>query len=66
VHQRLVSTVQNMVARWYIFRPKNPNLGTFWRALLAMEDFIIVYGPLVYFSEIWYIFVHMAYFVVIC
>jgi hypothetical protein len=21
------------VARWYIFKPKNPNLGKFWRAL---------------------------------
>jgi hypothetical protein len=20
------------VARWYIFKPKNPNLGKFWRA----------------------------------
>jgi hypothetical protein len=21
------------VARWFIFKPKNPNLGKFWRAL---------------------------------
>jgi hypothetical protein len=35
----------NRVARWYIYKPKNPNLCKFWRALeLKM---------LVYFMAIW-------------
>jgi hypothetical protein len=34
------------VARWFILRPKNPNLGIFWRAL--------VWKMLVYFTAVWY------------
>jgi hypothetical protein len=34
-------------ARWFIFKPKNPNLGKFWRAL--------DWKMLIYFTAIWYI-----------
>jgi hypothetical protein len=56
------------VARWFVFKPKIPILGKFWRVLqwkilayfmtiwfilLLLEMF---YGHLVYFVVIWYIF----------
>jgi hypothetical protein len=55
------------VARWYIFKPKNPHLGNFWRVLQwemvvyfmniwsILQSFVILYGHLVYFVKIWYI-----------
>jgi hypothetical protein len=36
---------ESRVARWFIFKPKNPNLGTFWRAL--------EWKMLVHFMTIW-------------
>jgi hypothetical protein len=36
------------------FQTKNPNLGKFLEGL-AMEDYGIFYGHLVYFTAIWYI-----------
>jgi hypothetical protein len=56
------------VARWFVFKPKNPNLGTFWRVLqwkvLAyfrtiwsiLRPLEIFYGRLVYYVVIWYFF----------
>jgi hypothetical protein len=42
--------VEVRVARRHFFQTKNTNLGKFWRVLqgLAMEDFGIFYGHLVY------------------
>jgi hypothetical protein len=37
----------NRVARWHFFKPKNPNLGKFWR--------VLQWKILVYFMAIWYI-----------
>jgi hypothetical protein len=53
-------------ARWYIFKPKNPNLGKFWRALqwimfVYFMAICLFYGHLVFllpfgiFTAIWYI-----------
>jgi hypothetical protein len=48
---------QFRVARWFVFKPKNPNLGKFWRALdwkiLWLHG--IFYGHLGYFITVWYI-----------
>jgi hypothetical protein len=38
------------------FRTKNPNLGKFWRVLLAMEDVGKFYGDLINFPAIWYMY----------
>jgi hypothetical protein len=42
------------VARWYIFKTKNPNLGKFRREL-GMEKVGKLYGYLEYITAIWYI-----------
>jgi hypothetical protein len=34
------------------FQTKNPNLGKFWRVLLAMKDVGIFYDHMVYFNAI--------------
>jgi hypothetical protein len=34
--------VLDRVARWYIFKAKNPDLGKFWKGL-AVEDVCILY-----------------------
>jgi hypothetical protein len=39
------------VARWFIFKPKIPNLGKYWRAI-GWEIFDIFYGHLEYFTHI--------------
>jgi hypothetical protein len=56
------------VARWFILKPKNPNLGKFWSALdwkmriyfMAIcnisPTFGIFYDHMVHFVFIWYIF----------
>jgi hypothetical protein len=56
-----------MDARWYIFKPKNPNLGKFWRVLQwkmliyfiatwsILQPFRIFYCRLVYFPPFWYV-----------
>jgi hypothetical protein len=56
------------VARWHIFKPKNPNLGKFWRVLqwkilvyfMTIWSYLrpvdIFCGHLVHFMVIWYIF----------
>jgi hypothetical protein len=45
--------VEYRVARWFVFKPKNPNLGKFWRALdLKM---FIYFNFMGYFMTIWYI-----------
>jgi hypothetical protein len=45
------------VARWFIFKPKHPNLGKFWRAseLKILVNFMaiaIFYSHFVYFTAI--------------
>jgi hypothetical protein len=56
------------VARWFVFKTKNPNLGQFWKSLEwkmllyfmiiwnILWPFGIMYGSLVQFVVIWYIF----------
>jgi hypothetical protein len=52
------------VARWYIFKPKNPNLGKLWREMLVyildilsiLRSFGIFNSHLVYVVVIWYMF----------
>jgi hypothetical protein len=59
--------VAGRVARWHIFKPKNPNLGKFWRVL---EWHMLIYsdvirnilrqfgkfcGHLIYYSPFWYV-----------
>jgi hypothetical protein len=44
-----ISGDETRVARWFIFRPKNRNLGKFG---LAMDDVGAFYGHLVYFTAI--------------
>jgi hypothetical protein len=39
------------VARWYIFKTKNPILGTFWMAF--DWKMLLVYVHLEYFTDIW-------------
>jgi hypothetical protein len=63
------------VARWFVFKPKNPNLGKFWRVLQwkilvyfvtnrsILRPLEIFYGHLVYFVVIWYIFPRFGIFV---
>jgi hypothetical protein len=56
----------NRVARWYIFKPKNPNLGKFWEGLGKCWYFVAVlsilrskgifYGHLVRLVGNWCIF----------
>jgi hypothetical protein len=58
----------NRVARWYIFKPKNPNSGKFWEGLGKCWYFLwpfclfygqkvfVFYGHLVRFVVNWYIF----------
>jgi hypothetical protein len=43
------------VARWYIFKPKNPNLGKFWRALEwnIIWSFGLFYGHWEKLKVIW-------------
>jgi hypothetical protein len=51
------------VARWFVFKPKNPNLGKYLRTLGRLEivdmyilrPFGIFYAHLGYFKNIWYI-----------
>jgi hypothetical protein len=40
------------VARWFVFKPKNPNLGKFWRALQRLENVDLFYAHLEYFTDI--------------
>jgi hypothetical protein len=40
------------VARWFVFKPKIPILGKFWRAL-DREMLIYFYGHLEYLTDIW-------------
>jgi hypothetical protein len=52
--------MQRKVARWYIFKTKNHNLGKSWRAtgckmLVYCGIFEILYGHFVYVTAIWYI-----------
>jgi hypothetical protein len=47
---------QALLKRWYIFKPKNPNLGKFWRAL--------EWERLVYSLAIWNILRPFGYLVV--
>jgi hypothetical protein len=54
------------VARWFVFKPKIPNLDKFWRVLQwkilvyfmtiwsILRPLEIFYGHLVYFSPFWY------------
>jgi hypothetical protein len=42
--------MSDRVARWYIFKPKNPNLGKFRRSKKKVAEF---YGQLVYYTAIW-------------
>jgi hypothetical protein len=49
-----LSTVSTRVARWYIFKPKNPDLGKFGR--------VLYWKMLVYYVGI----VHLAYYESIC
>jgi hypothetical protein len=44
--------VPGRVARWYIFRPKNPNLGKFWRDVKWKR---LVYYMATWNICIWYI-----------
>jgi hypothetical protein len=37
------------VARWFIFKPKNPNLGKFWRAF----DVKMLIHFMEYFKDNW-------------
>jgi hypothetical protein len=48
------------VARWFAFKPKNPNLGTFLRGLIVENVYIyilglfgIFYGDSGYFITVW-------------
>jgi hypothetical protein len=63
-------TLSGRVARWFVFKPKIPILGKLWRVLqlkilfrtiwfilLLLE---ILYGHLVNFVIIWYIFPHFG------
>jgi hypothetical protein len=45
------------VARWFVLKTKNPNLGKLWRALELKMLVPIVYGHLVYFT-----YGHLVYF----
>jgi hypothetical protein len=61
------------VARWFIFKPKIPNLDQFWRIWQwnILVYFIVVWyifrpfgifsGTLVYFVVIWYVFTVLIY-----
>jgi hypothetical protein len=49
-----VDKVVDRVARRHIFKPKNPNLGKFWR-VLQWKMLVYFNGHLVYFRAIWYI-----------
>jgi hypothetical protein len=53
----MTETLLSRVARWRIFRPKNPNLGKFWRDLqwkmYNLWPFGLLYSHLVYFTAIW-------------
>jgi hypothetical protein len=48
--------VGTRVARWHIFKPKNPNLGKSlqWK-MFILWPFGQLFGPLVYDVAIWYI-----------
>jgi hypothetical protein len=60
--------VLHRVARWFVFKPKIPILGKFWRVLqwnilvyfITISSILLLleifYGHLVYFVVIWYIF----------
>jgi hypothetical protein len=66
--QRSYNCIHTRVARWLVFKPKNPNLGKFWRILhwkmlvyfmdtwSILRSFVIFYGHLVKLVVIWYIF----------
>jgi hypothetical protein len=66
-HLMYVGPVQSRVAGWYIFKPKNPYLGKFWRTLnwkrlvyfMAILSILrpngLFYAHLVHFVVIWYI-----------
>jgi hypothetical protein len=47
-------TFRVRVARWYFFKPKNPNLGKFWTAL-ELESVSIFYAHLENNTANWYI-----------
>jgi hypothetical protein len=51
----LFNQVECRVARCYILKPQNPNLGKFWSALHTMKDVGKFYGPLFYCTAISYI-----------
>jgi hypothetical protein len=62
-----VITSSSGVARWFLFKPQNPNLGKFWRLLdwkilmyfmaiwNILQTFWIFYRHFGYFITIWYI-----------
>jgi glycosyltransferase involved in cell wall biosynthesis len=60
---RIFSTVvvTARVARWYIFKPKKPNLGKFlrvlqWKILVYFMDIWSIFRPFrIYFMALWYI-----------
>jgi hypothetical protein len=41
------------VARWLVFKPKNPNSGKFRRALHSLKIVDVFYGHLEYYTDIW-------------
>jgi hypothetical protein len=58
ISKRLLASV----ARWYIFKEKNPNLGKFpkvtqWKMLVFLATFVhFIVKLYTYFMAIWYIF----------
>jgi hypothetical protein len=42
------------VARWFVFKPKNRNLGKFWREKFGMKNVCLFYDHLEYLTAIWY------------
>jgi hypothetical protein len=61
LHKCVVTYVFCRAARWHIFKPRNPSLGTFMgscngRCWSILWPFGLFYGHLVYFKDLWYIF----------
>jgi hypothetical protein len=46
-------SAQSRVARWFLFKPKNPNLGKFILEGLRLENVDMFCGHLEYFTDIW-------------
>jgi hypothetical protein len=51
--------VRSRVARWYIFKPKNPNLGKILEGL-GIKKVGMFYGHLEYITTIWYFYGHLV------